>query len=445
MAEGTQIMKLHPQSALIGLAATTLAGSNLAIASDLETSRAVQVADSLVVRPYIEYRPRALTHSGRDLQANGQRASVTQRIRVGAGATLLDMVHIRIDAQDVRTWGEELSTLGDRRPDGPEIYQAFGELRLFPGNVVRVGRQEIKLDEGRLFWHRNWNDHGQAFDALKVTQSLGKLKLTGLWSRVSEDDVYEVDLQGNALRGAPGDHDVSAIHARSEHLSWLRPSLMFVYDRDASNASRCYVMGVFVDGEVLPGLSYRTEFYHQRGQRPFGAPNSMGYYQRADVSAFLWSARADFKAPSDFGLKIRAAVDVYTGDDAATDVNETFEVMYGARRAFLGDLNVFRSIGKDTAGGGIVDAQGQVSVKPVKGLSLSLAYHHFTTTQPVSDAYNLGDEADLRVRYKMTSFLHLMAGGSLYVPGRAMTCAKGACEMNATTEVQSYMMARAFY
>lgn len=437
----------HIDKGLVGLVGLVIAASVPAAtaAGELGAEHTLQVGETLSVRPHLEYRPRVLTHTGRDMKANGQKASVTQRVRLGVGATLLDTVHVRVDAQDVRTWGEELSTLGDRRPDGPEIYQAYGELRLFEGSVVRVGRQEIKIDEGRLFWHRDWNDHAQSFDAVRVDQGIGQLKLTGLWSRVSEDDVYEVDANGNALRGAPGDHDVVAAHARSEHLSWLRPSAVFVYDRDGSNEAECYVVGVFVDGEVLPGLSYRTELYHQSGQRPYGAANTMGYYQRADVSAFMFSARADYKVPAAFGLKLRGAVDVYTGDDPDTETNETFEVLYGARRAFLGDLNIFRSIGKDTAGGGIVDAQGQVSAKPVEGLSLSVAYHHFSSVEPVQDAQNLGDEVDLRVKYEVSSFLQLMAGGGLYLPGRAMKCGKGDCDMNATNEVQTYVMARAFY
>jgi len=285
----------HIDKGLVGLVGLGIAASVPAatVAGELGAEHTLQVGETLSVRPHLEYRPRVLTHTGRDMKANGQKASVTQRVRLGVGATLLDTVHVRVDAQDVRTWGEELSTLGDRRPDGPEIYQAYGELRLFEGSVVRVGRQEIKIDEGRLFWHRDWNDHAQSFDAVRVDQGIGQLKLTGLWSRVSEDDVYEVDANGNALRGAPGDHDVVAAHARSEHLSWLRPSAVFVYDRDGSNEAECYVVGVFVDGEVLPGLSYRTELYHQSGQRPYGAANTMGYYQRADVSAFMFSARAD--------------------------------------------------------------------------------------------------------------------------------------------------------
>ncbi|MCH8843000.1 MAG: alginate export family protein [SAR324 cluster bacterium] len=54
-------------------------------------------------------------------------------------------------------------------PEGTSVHQAFVEYSGFADMKIRAGRQELVLEDGRLFSNADWRQHAQSFDAITLT------------------------------------------------------------------------------------------------------------------------------------------------------------------------------------------------------------------------------------------------------------------------------------
>jgi len=56
-------------------------------------------------------------------------------------------------------------------PEGSRIHQAYLDWTAIPDTKVRLGRQEIVLDDARLIGNIGWRQNGQSFDAFSVSNT----------------------------------------------------------------------------------------------------------------------------------------------------------------------------------------------------------------------------------------------------------------------------------
>ena len=132
---------------------------------------------ALVLTPSVEFNLRGQGRYNANFDpAPGDRSQdIFQRARLGLDARY-GSIGVFIQAQDVRSWGFESSTLANTA--NTDLHQGYlyvtgskGESR---GRIV-VGRQEINVGSGRLIANRNWVPVGQSFDALRLQGSYGRL------------------------------------------------------------------------------------------------------------------------------------------------------------------------------------------------------------------------------------------------------------------------------
>ncbi len=72
-------------------------------------------------------------------------------------------------------------------PNGSRIHQAYADHRGLPGSLIRIGRQEIVLDDARFIGNINWRMNGQSFDGVSIlNKSIPGLELfAGYINRVN--------------------------------------------------------------------------------------------------------------------------------------------------------------------------------------------------------------------------------------------------------------------
>ncbi|MCC6751459.1 MAG: alginate export family protein [Deltaproteobacteria bacterium] len=388
--------------------------------------------------PHLEYRPRFIGHSGKDFKAGPGYHAVTHRARLGLEAKLFEWASVMIQAQDVRTWGEELDPQGDYKSDGFDMHQAWAELRCPLGLALRIGRQEIVLDNERLVGAGNWTDQGRALNAINFTAEHKGLTTKLFWARIGEKDVYQADDKGNAVRGTPGDIDLGAVWLRYGKLKAVRPSIMLIYDRNGSLPRNRFTLGAYLEGEPAAGLFYSGEFFYQTGWQDQGAAQKT-------IAAFMGAVKLGYTLPVKLAPMIQGWFEYLSGDDDAKDDKlKTFDTLYGTNHKFYGYMDFFLNLPKDTANMGLMDLGGRLQVSPAKGFTVWADFHYFwmgkKLSTPAGGVIQLGPEVDLVVNYRYNKLLGAQAGFGVMVPTRGMTCIRGGCRDDRSTETFGYVM-----
>ena len=104
-----------------------------------------------------EYRPRAeYRHGFQSLAAEDQEEAffIDQRTRINLNYNS-EKYAVRIVFQDIRTWGSQQQLVNN---DGAltTLHEAWGQIFLNDNFSVKLGRQEIKYDDHRIFGNVGW-------------------------------------------------------------------------------------------------------------------------------------------------------------------------------------------------------------------------------------------------------------------------------------------------
>ena len=128
-------------------------------------------------------------------------------------------------------------------------------------------------------------------------------------------------------------------------------------------------------------------------------------------------------------------MDIISGNDPSSNSNtdHSFDLLYGGRHRFLGDMDYFTDLSKSVADAGIIDILAKSDIKFSKKNSLNLTYHHFLTHKSIpnpdvlSENLNksLGDELDIMYKYKAEIPLELRIGFVLFQPTESMEILQG--------------------
>lgn len=105
--------------------------------------------DAAPVEVHAQVRSRLELGTGKDGAAGAETLLVSQRTRLVVGATF-PTVSLRVTFQDVRVWGSEANTLLDFTGDTIDLHEGWALWTPSAHVGVKVGRQEIVVEEQRL-------------------------------------------------------------------------------------------------------------------------------------------------------------------------------------------------------------------------------------------------------------------------------------------------------
>ncbi len=318
--------------------------------------------------------------------------------------------------QDIRVWGQygQTSTNGSFN-----VFETYVEPSLSEKWRLRIGRQAVQLDNGRLFSAANWSQASRAHDGLNlIYQQKHLLSEALLFFNQTSERVFGTDFSLNNykllgvhhLRARLGDYlTLTTINAVDGYQSATTPRVM--YARGTSGGRLAFEKNRWY---------FTVSGYGQYGQLASGQ-EVRAYYLQPEIrySAGKWISR--------LGMEYLSGDDMMNPDA----ISNSFETLYGVAFKFMGNLNYFTSFPDNTNGGGLIDPYLFVSYQLSDRVQLRADGHVFLLQNDVPgyngevlDAY-LGWENDLSMKYVINDYTRLKWGVSYMVAEQSMEVLKG--------------------
>ena len=117
------------------------------------------------LRPRFEYRNGAY----QALQEGEEPAIlVNNRLRLNMDYRFRQDLQLYVSLQQVNIWGQAPQVQVIDRTGGLSVFEAYAALPLGGGFDLKLGRQQIVLDEDRIFGSLDWHPAGRAHDAVNI-------------------------------------------------------------------------------------------------------------------------------------------------------------------------------------------------------------------------------------------------------------------------------------
>lgn len=335
-------------------------------------------------------RPRTEARSAGELDV----FFTSMQTRLALAAAIARDARLFVQIQDARVWGG--SRYGfDPSPEALDLHQGFFEVGHRGESVLwsRVGRQIMDLANGRLIGDPEWAQTSRSYDGVRTTVRLRQGTLI---------DGFGVQLRESAAALEAGDATLWGIWGSQDLPAGGSVQLFWLHDRDGDDPETARsTVGVYQDGTLGP-VDLTLE-----GAWQFGEVQGLGL-----EGAYLLAGALTLPF-ADWGGAVALGYDRYSGDASPADgTSRAFSDLFGRNHRFLGFLDLFRDIPRDTDGRGLQDFRVQLrGPLPWEG-RVELAGHQFRVADTGElTSGRLADEVDL------TLFWPAVMGGAFAVIG----------------------------
>lgn len=363
----------------------------------------------------------------------------SQRTRLSVGYNA-DRLKLGITAQDVRLWGQDVSTINRTTTadlNGLLLHEAWAELGLTDTVIknktlsLKIGRQELLYDDQRLLGNLDWLQQGRRHDAalMKFESIQWTLHMAAAFSQNKEG--ASGTLYNNTPPGA---------YAATTNGGSMYKSLAFLYAArklEKGHASFLFLSDAFSGYHSDPVTSAKVydSTLWRRATTGFYFTNSFNrvlltasaYYQFGHTAAGqpLQAELVSLAAHYAFSkmLSSGAGVDYYSGGTSGTTSN-AFDPLYGTPHKFAGLMDYFYAVnafGKN----GLVDYSLKSRYRPTDRLVVTADFHQFNSAAGVTGftTKNLGQEIDLVGTYALTKQIGFEGGYARYFTTPLLTAA----------------------
>ena len=350
------------------------------------------------LRPRFEYRNGAY----QALQEGEEPAIlVNNRLRLNMDYRFRQDLQLYVSLQQVNIWGQAPQVQVIDRTGGLSVFEAYAALPLGGGFDLKLGRQQIVLDEDRIFGSLDWHPAGRAHDAVNINwRPVENLYLCSFFAfnqNYLDGKAATDKINGNVNNpkgqyftpGQPYQH-MEALHAHyaftpEQQLSFLFANLGLRNDDKAD-----YNMQTF-------GVHYR------------GRSESLCY----GAEAYLLAAMVGYKfLPS---LSATMGIDYLSGNNTtdSPDKDKVFTPFSGTNHKFYGFMDYYYV--SYTPKVGLLNPYISATVKTSEKGNLSATGHYFRSAGKIDGkTRHLGVEADLVYTHKLQPFASLQVGYSVH-------------------------------
>ncbi len=329
---------------------------------------------------------------------------------------------IRIGLQNARIWGND-----DERANIPNVNLPEGWFKYYilPTLSVKVGRQHMVLDDGRIFGMRNWNDIAVSHDLATLQyEKNGWTFLTG-GGYNNDDNDYTA-----------GDYDVR--YYKYLAFLWINKSfenglqVSFLHSTDATedalDFNKVYnrnTVGVYSNYTSSNNFSFTGSAYYQYGKHSSGM----------DQSGYMFSVIPAYKINE--RLRVEAGANYFSGNnqlDTTSTTNRSFNKLFGDGHRYYGLLDYFLNIEDNTDRTGMSELFLSAFLKTGEKSEFGISYHHFATAGELLDTASpkfkaadaeLGSEIDLQFKHKVNSYFSVALNYSTMFATPSMEILKG--------------------
>lgn len=347
---------------------------------------------------------------------------ILSRVRLNMDYTYSDLLEMKLSFQNVNLWGQAAPMqITDKGENGISPFEAWAALKVYRNLNIKVGRQTISLDDGRLFSDANWTNSGRTHDALAFL--FQKSKFTGkAWLAFNQN--YEV-LYGNNINNPAGNlfNIKDAQPYKTMQTVWAR------YKTNEQTYISFLFSNIGFQNAESEEASHKVSFLQTTGffytfnyLAVFGTIS--GYYQMGKSlinkksSAFLLAARIGTHVNDDMSVSI--GTDYVSGNSpgVASGRNKAFQHLYGTGHKFYGSMDYFYA-GNPFGDGGLIDNRIDFHYTVNPKIKIGMAGHYFLSPAKIhinneSFNKNLGQEVDAQLSLRLNKFADLEAGYSAF-------------------------------
>lgn len=367
------------------------------------------------IRPRSEYR-----HGFQSLVATDQDPAffTEQRTRLNA-EYWKDQYSIKIVLQDIRVWGSQ-SQLVNNGGALTAIHEAWAKMDLSETSSLKLGRQEIILDDSRIFGNVAWAQQARSHDAalFEMKKDDFILKLAAAYNQ-------------NSIQSTTNFYTVPRSYKTLQFL-WAQKQFGLV------NSSFLFLNNGLQGGTATDGDTYFSQTIGVRLVNKSGdfQPGGAIYYQTGEdgvgnsLSAYDLQLDLTYKLSEKTNLTL--GFESLSGNDEVdpdTD-NRAFNPFFGTNHKFNGLMDYFY-VGNHIGSVGLNDLYIQLAT-PLSSWNSSLAVHYFTShtdqldpaTNQAADKY-LGTEIDWVLTKKISDEIKFNFGYSQMFGSSSMELLKG--------------------
>lgn len=356
------------------------------------------------IRPRFEFR-----RGYKDLyKDNVDPASyVSQRTRLTTGYNN-EKLDVFVSLQNVRVWGD-VSQLNNGDVNGIAVQQAWSNIKLNNAFSVKLGRQEIVLDDHRIFGSVNWTQQARSHDAVvfKYKNDSNKTKLD-----------FGVAYNQNGAAGTGNTYTVAKNYKAMQYLwfhkDWKRLSMSLLA---LNNGLQFIDTSSAADHKLRYSQTVGTHVKYKSGKL---AMVGNAFYQFGkdvndnNLNSYLVGLQATYNLKKSFNLTLGG--EIQSGNDggvASEGDNNAFSPFYGTNHKFNGLMDYFY-VGNHGNNVGLVDIYLKTKIGINAKSKVVLAVHNFSSAAklPVEGQAQLGTEADLVYVYKVNKSVLFKAGFS---------------------------------
>jgi len=324
--------------------------------------------------------------------------------------------------QDIRNWGQDAISANNNNLG---VFEAWAKYNFTDKFSVKMGRQQIKYDDERLFTATNWTDQGVAHD-IAVFQYDNKGKY------------IKADM-GLGMNNAGFTNYLTDYTVKNyKYLAYLWLNKAFINNKmDVSLMSVVDVNQKPLDANKLNSrFTIGPNFGFKTGNFKIGG---IFYYQGGNIAdgktlnANFYAAKISYKIAKI--LELSLAYDHYSGTDykdtsLAKTRSNTFDKLYGSGHAYLGYMDYFSGNASDfTKGAGINDFYVRANIEFKEKHTIEASYHFYNLDKGYIPNANkesmlinkyLGSEIDLIYTYKFNKQANLSLGYCTMLPSESM-------------------------
>ncbi len=363
----------------------------------------------------------------------------TQRTRLGL-AYKSNNLETKISLQASSVYGETVIQEGTN----VNVYEAWADLLLFSGTSLKIGRQPIQYEDGRLFSKANWSYLGNSHD-------LGLVKY--------RSTIVDVDL-GYAYRNS------AFVKQESEYtVSKMYKTLAFGhFEKGLENGLKFTILGIdegFQQGttnnlikknyhkyttggtvalknDSLP-IDFLVTAYYQ-----FGEGTLPGKTDYMDLNAYLLSIKGNYAITKGFALSL--GYDYFSGTSAdalnkGEEVNTFNRFTFSGNHGFNGYMNYWSVLPT----GGLSNIYGGANIKLSKKLKAKAMYYFFSLAEDMESNgstidKDLGSELDFTLNYKLSKETSVQLGWATYFTSKSSEILKKQTDVDTQFPQYAYIM-----
>jgi hypothetical protein len=347
-------------------------------------------------------------YADKDADAANSFAFTHMRTRVRLDVDVTNEIAAVVEFQDVRNFGEELSTVG--MLDGVDIKRAYMLFKEIGGKALELelGRFVMHYGDQRVIGHLEWVDQGRSYDGFRLLHHPEGWWIDLFGVNVRETLATEEDLYFVGVYGGKGVFEA--------YLLWLSDQMPGTGEA-GTGKTNFLTIGARAHGKQ-GAWDWTGEITYQ------GA----GEVNGDDLSALGAALIAGYSF-KEAKWKPRVGIEVAyaSGDSDPTDGdNEQLQTLFPTNHLWYGYIDV-------VGWSNIIDFRLRLTARPAEKWFVSLDYHHFRRPEELGDWINaagdkirdgaagadnhLGDEIDLVIKWTPLKAFSLVFGYSIFIPG----------------------------